>query len=115
MQAISLALYLPFDGLVSLYVVSAIFGLAQGGIVPSYAVIIRELFPAREAGLRVSLAISTTLAGMALGGWLAGAIYDWTGSYAAALVNGIGWNVVNMAIVIWLLQQTLGRAALAAR
>jgi MFS family permease len=105
MQAIALALYLPFDGLVSLYVVSAIFGLAQGGIVPSYAVIIRELFPAQEAGFRVSLAISITLAGMALGGWMAGAIYDWTGSYAAALLNGIGWNVVNMAIIAWLLQR----------
>ena len=115
MQAIALALYLPFDGLVSLYVVSAMFGLAQGGVVPSYAVIIRELFPAQEAGLRVSLAISATLAGMALGGWLAGAIYDWTGSYAAALINGIGWNMVNLAIVIWLLQQMLGRAALASR
>ncbi len=111
MQALALALYLPFDGLVSLYVVSAIFGLAQGGLVPSYAVIIRELFPAREAGLRVSLAISTTLAGMALGGWLAGAIYDWTGSYAAALVNGIGWNIANMAIAFWLLRQMRGRAA----
>ena len=105
MQAIALALYLPFDGLVSLYVVSATFGLAQGGLVPSYAVIIRELFPAREAGLRVSLAISTTLAGMALGGWLAGAIYDWTGSYTAALVNGIAWNIVNMAIAFWLLNR----------
>jgi MFS family permease len=110
MQATALALYLPFDGLVSLYVVSAIFGLAQGGLVPSYAVIIRELFPAREAGLRVSLAISTTLAGMALGGWLAGAIYDWTGSYAAALVNGIAWNLTNMAITFWLLKQMRGRA-----
>jgi MFS family permease len=104
------ALYLPFDGLVSLYVISAIFGPAQGGIVPSYAVIIRELFPAQEAGLRVSLAISTTLAGMALGGWLAGAIYDWTGSYAAALVNGIAWNIVNMAIAVWLLQRMRQRA-----
>jgi MFS family permease len=110
MQAVALALYLPFDGLVSLYVVSAIFGLAQGGLVPSYAVIIRELFPAREAGLRVSLAISTTLAGMALGGWLAGAIYDATGSYAAALINGIAWNIVNVAIVLWLLRQMRGRA-----
>jgi MFS family permease len=109
-QAIALALYLPFDGLVSLYVISATFGMAQGGLVPSYAVIIRELFPAREAGLRVSLAISTTLAGMALGGWLAGAIYDRTGSYAAALINGIAWNIVNMAIVFWLLQQMRGRA-----
>jgi MFS family permease len=105
MQAVALALYLPFNGLASLYVVSAIFGLAQGGIVPSYAVIIRELFPAREAGVRVSLAISVTLAGMALGGWLAGAIYDWTGSYAAALVNGTAWNVMNMAIIAWLLHR----------
>jgi MFS family permease len=110
MQAIALALYLPFDGLVSLYVVSAIFGLAQGGLVPSYAVIIRELFPAREAGLRVSLAISTTLAGMALGGWLAGAIYDWTGSYAAALVNGIAWSSVTTVIAFWLLQRMWRRA-----
>jgi MFS family permease len=110
MQAAALALYLPFDGLISLYVVSAVFGLVQGGLVPSYAVIIRELFPAQEAGLRVSLAISTTLAGMALGGWLAGAIYDWTGSYAAALVNGIAWNLTNMAIVFWLLQRQRRRA-----
>jgi MFS family permease len=110
MQAIALALYLPFDGLVSLYVVSAIFGLAQGGLVPSYAVIVRELFPAREAGLRVSLAISTTLAGMALGGWLAGAIYDWTGSYAAALVNGIAWTLVTTAIAFWLLHRKHRRA-----
>jgi MFS family permease len=103
MQAVALALYLPFKGLVSLYVISAVFGLAQGGIVPSYAVIVRELFPAQEANFRVSLAISVTLAGMALGGWMAGAIYDLTGSYAPALVNGIAWNVVNTAITLWLL------------
>jgi MFS family permease len=111
MQATVLGLYLPFDGLVSLYVISAVFGLTQGGIVPSYAVIVRELFPPQEAGLRVSLAISTTLAGMALGGWLAGVIYDWTGSYAAALVNGIAWNAVNVAIAFWLLQRMHRRAA----
>jgi MFS family permease len=113
MQAIALALYLPFNGLVSLYVISAVFGLAQGGIVPSYAVIIRELFPPQEAGFRVSLAISVTLAGMALGGWLAGAIYDWTGSYVSALVTGIAWNVVNMAITAWLLQRKHRRAVVA--
>ncbi|MDA9464677.1 MFS transporter [Bradyrhizobium sp. CCBAU 53415] len=105
MQAIALALYLPFNGLVSLYVVSAVFGLAQGGIVPSYAVIIRELFPAQEAGFRVSLAISVTLAGMALGSWMAGAIYDRTGSYAPALINGIAWNIANMTIAAWLLRR----------
>ncbi|HXP09700.1 MAG TPA: MFS transporter, partial [Acidobacteriaceae bacterium] len=110
MQAMALALYLPFNGLVSLYVISAVFGLAQGGIVPSYAVIVRELFPAQEASFRISLAISVTLAGMALGGWMAGAIYDLTGSYAPALVNGIAWNVVNTAITFWLLHRKRQRA-----
>lgn len=112
LQAVALALYLPFDGLVSLYVVSAIFGLSQGGIVPAYAGIVRELFPAREAGFRVSFAISATLAGMAFGGWLAGAIYDWTGSYTAALLNGIAWNLANMAIAAWLLARQRRLAAM---
>lgn len=111
LQAFALALYLPFDGLVSLYLVSAFFGLVQGGIVPSYAAIVRELFPAREAGFRVSFAISATLAGMAFGGWLAGAIHDWTGSYAAAILNGIAWNFANMAIAVWLLQRKRRLAA----
>src|SRR3546814_18027434 len=72
MQAVALACYLPFSGLTSLYIVSALFGLMQGGIMPSYAFIIRELFPAREAGFRVSITISATMAGIALGGWLSG-------------------------------------------
>jgi MFS family permease len=109
-QALALALYLPFDGLVSLYVISAIFGLVQGGIVPSYPFIIRELFPAQEAGYRISLALSATLAGMALGGWMSGAIYDLTGSYRMALVNGIGFNLLNMGIAFWLLQRWRGRS-----
>jgi MFS family permease len=103
LQMAALALYLPFDGLMSLYVISAVFGLVQGGIVPSYAFIVRELFPAGQAGLRVSLAISATLAGMALGGWMSGKIFDFTGSYQAALLNGIGWNLVNVLIAAWLL------------
>jgi MFS family permease len=107
MQAVALALYLPFNGLVSLDVISAMFGLAQGGIIPSYAVIIRELFPAQEAGFRVSFVVSVTLAGMALGDWLAGAIYDWTGSYAAVLVNGIAWHIANMAIAVWLVRRRI--------
>jgi MFS family permease len=109
LQAIALALYLPFDGLASLYVISAVFGLVQGGIVPSYPFIVRELFPAKEAGYRVSLALSATLAGMALGGWLSGAIFDATGSYKVALLNGIAWNLVNISIAFWLLQRTWRR------
>ena len=83
--------------------VSALFGLFQGGIVPSYALIVREFFPAREAGARIGLVITATMAGMALGGWMSGAIYDLTGSYQAAFLNGIGWNVLNIAIATLLL------------
>ena len=100
LQALSLALYLFFDGLASLYVISAIFGLVQGGIVPSYAIIIREDFPAREAGARVGIVIMATIFGMAFGGWMSGAIFDLTGSYRAAFLHGIAWNVVNFAIVL---------------
>ncbi|MEK9970958.1 MAG: MFS transporter [Ferrovibrio sp.] len=114
LQMLALALYLPFDGLMSLYVISAVFGLVQGGIVPSYAFIIRELFPAAQAGLRVSLAISATLAGMALGGWMSGKIYDFTGSYQAALLNGIAFNLVNILIAAWLLYRLTGGRRIAA-
>jgi MFS family permease len=112
LQAVALALYLPFDGLVALYVVSAVFGLFQGGIVPAYAFIVREYFPASQAGVRVGIAISSTLAGMALGGWLSGVMYDITGSYQAAVLNGLAWNALNVTIVAWLLRRAMGRPAL---
>ncbi len=103
LQCLALLFYIPFDGLASLYIVSAFFGLAQGGIVPSYALIVRDYFPAREAGSRISLVLTATVLGMALGGWMSGEIYDLTGSYQAAFLNGIAWNLVNMAIAVWLL------------
>jgi MFS family permease len=103
LQTVALILYIPFDGLASLYVVSALFGLFQGGIVPAYALIIREYFSPKETGVRVGVVMGATLFGMALGGWLSGAIYDWTGSYLAAFLNGIAWNLVNVAIMLFLL------------
>ena len=103
LQGIALFLFLPADGMVALYVVSAVFGLFQGGIVPSYAMIVRENFPPEQAGTRVGITLSSTLVGMALGGWMAGAIFDATGSYQAAMWNGIAWNLLNFAIALWLL------------
>ena len=99
LQCIALFLYLPTDGLTSLYLVSLIFGLSQGGIVPSYAVIVREYMPAREAGSRVGIVIMATILGMALGGWMSGWIYDLTGSYQLAFLNGIAWNMLNIALI----------------
>jgi MFS family permease len=102
LQCFTLLLFLPFDGLMSLYVVSALFGLSQGGIVPSYAIIVRDKFPASEAGTRVGLVLMATIVGMALGGWLTGLIYDWTGSYQMGFLHGIAWNVLNLGIALWL-------------
>ena len=104
-------LFVPYGGLTTLYVVSALFGLFQGGIVPSYAIIVREHFPPAEAGTRVGAIIMCTLFGMALGGWMSGKIFDMTGSYQAAFVNGIAWNLVNLTIVILLLRMTRRRLA----
>ena len=107
LQGVALVLFLPFDGLVSLYIVSAMFGLFQGGIVPAYAIIVREYFPAREAGVRTGIVLMATLFGMALGGWVSGAIFDLTGSYRAAFINGIAWNLLNFTIASWLLMRGL--------
>jgi MFS family permease len=103
LQAFALVLYAGFDGLVSLYVISALFGLFQGGIISSYAIIIREYFPPQQAGTRLGLVLMATLFGMALGGWMSGAIFDYTGSYKAAFANGALWNLLNTAIAAWLL------------
>ncbi|GAA0772735.1 MFS transporter [Roseibium denhamense] len=103
LQCAALFLYIPFNGLASLYLVSLIFGLSQGGIVPSYAVIVREYLPAREAGQRVGLVIMSTILGMAIGGWMSGWIYDLTGSYTMAFLNGIAWNFVNIAVMMFIL------------
>ena len=113
LQGVALVLFLPFDGLVSLFLISALFGLFQGGIVPSYAIIVREYFPPSEAGGRIGLVIMATLVGMASGGWASGAIFDVTGSYQAAFVHGIGWNLVNFSIAWWLLARARSRPALA--
>src|SRR3954462_1602444 len=112
LQGIALLLFLPFDGLASLYIVSAMFGLFQGGIVPAYALIVREYFDPREAGTRVSIVLTATMVGMALGGWISGVVFDMTGSYHAAFINGIAFNLFNLSIAFWLLRRAWRRGAL---
>ena len=109
LQCLALFLYLPAGGLISLYIVSLVFGLSQGGIVPSYALIVREYMPAKEAGARVGFVLMATIMGMALGGWMSGQIYVWTGSYEWAFINGIIWNGFNIAIMLWLLLRSTPR------
>ena len=109
LQCLALALYIPFDGLASLYAVSIVFGLSQGGIVPSYAMVVREYLPARMAGRAIGLTMMATVLGMALGGWLSGIIYDASGSYLLAFLNGIAWNLVNILVMVLILLRSTGR------
>jgi MFS family permease len=111
LQGAALALYLVFDSLPSLYLIAALFGLFQGGIVPSYPIIIREYFPSAGAGARVGLVIMASTVGMALGGWMSGAVFDLTGSYSAAFANGLAWNLLNVSIALWLLMRSRRRLA----
>jgi len=114
LQGTALLLFLPFDSLASLFVVSALFGLFQGGIVPSYAIIVREHFAADEAGWRTGTILMMTLFGMALGGWMSGKVFDLTGSYHAAFINGIAWNLLNLSIAFFLLRGHAARRRAAA-
>jgi len=113
LQGVALFLYLWFDGLTSLYVISALFGLFQGGLVPMYAIIVREYFSPQEAGMRLGVVLMATLFGMALGGWMSGEIFDLTGSYRVAFLNGGLWNLLNVAVVVWLMLRSQRRAAYA--
>ena len=111
LQAFALLLYLGFNGLTSLYVISGLFGLFQGGIIPMYAIIVREYFPPRDAGIRTGVALMFALFGMALGGWMSGAIFDLTGSYRAAFANGFFWNLLNLVIIGWLIVRSRGQTS----
>jgi MFS family permease len=112
-QAFALLFYLYFDSLTSLYLISAMFGLFQGGIVPSYAIIVREAMPASEAATRVGIVIFASVFGMSFGGWVSGVIFDATGSYAAAFANGVAWNALNIAIMVGLLIRARQRLVVA--
>lgn len=109
LQCLALILFLPAKSLTSLYLVAALFGLFQGGIVPAYAIVVREYFPESQAGNRIGLIIFATIAGMAIGGWGSGAIFDWSGSYSVAFLHGIGWNLVNIWVVLFLLSHLRAR------
>ena len=105
LQAVATFPYILFDDLAALYVMSGIFGLFNGGLIPMYAVTVREYFSPHEAGARVGIVIGATLLGMALGGWMSGAIFDLTGSYRATFINAVIWNLFNLIILLWLLSR----------
>ncbi len=114
LQLAALVLFMPASSLAALYAVSALFGLSQGGIVPSYALIVRLLFPASAAGWRIGTALLATILGMALGAWMAGALYDLSGDYRLSFVNAILFNILNFGLAGFLLLRFRRLAAAAA-
>jgi MFS family permease len=70
--------------------------------------------PAKEAGRRVGMVMMATTLGMAIGGWMTGWIYDMTGSYQTAFLNGIVWNLMNITAIILVLSRTGSNRTLAA-
>lgn len=108
LQCFALVLFVPFDGLGSLYALSVMFGLFQGGIVPAYTLIVREYFSPMDAGKRTGVVLLAALFGMGVGGWLGGWIFDFTGSYRNAFAFGVAANIVNIAIVGWLILRDRG-------
>lgn len=109
LQAIGIFLYVPFNSPASLLAVTILFGLAQGGIVPSYAIIVREYLPPEVAGRRIGLVMLSTIVGMAVGGWASGFIHDLTGSYQAAFLHGVAWNLLNIAIMAFIITRSKPR------
>ncbi|HZQ75217.1 MAG TPA: MFS transporter [Burkholderiales bacterium] len=96
-----------------LFTVSAAFGLGFSGIIPAYVLALRQLFPASQAAWRIPTLLLFSGSGMALGGWLAGALYDHFGYYAPAFAAGIGANAVNLILVGTLLARRRHRMAFA--
>ena len=106
LQTAALLFYAAVDGMLALYAVSALFGIGYGGISICYPVIVRELLPQAEAGRRLGVILLFGTFGMGFGGWLAGYIFDWTGSYTPAFLVGAAFNAANLVVVLGLINLT---------
>ena len=98
-QSASMTAFLLTQNEVGLFTVAAAFGLGFSGIIPAYVLALRELFPASEASWRIPTLLLFSGAGMALGGWLAGLLYDHFAYYAPAFATGVGANILNLLLI----------------
>jgi MFS family permease len=98
-QATALVGFLLTQDEAGLFAVAAVFGMGLSGMVPAYVLAIRELFPDREAAWRVPVLLLAGQGGMAVGSWMAGAIYDSAGAYAPAFAVGVVFNLLNLVLL----------------
>jgi MFS family permease len=104
-QAVAIAAFLLTQNEAGLFAVSAAFGLGFSGIIPSYSVAIRDLFPSAQASWRIPTVLFTAMSGMAFGSWFAGMLYDQYGFYAPAFAAGVLFNVANLLIIGFLVMR----------
>jgi MFS family permease len=104
-QAVSIGAFLLTQNEAGLFFIAAAYGFGFSGIIPAYVVAIRDLFPSSEASWRVPLVLFTAMSGMAVGSWFAGALYDHFGYYAPAFGSGVLFNIVNLALIGFLVMR----------
>jgi MFS family permease len=110
-QAVAVTAFMATQNETALFAIAAAYGLGFSGIVPAYVMAVRELFPSREASWRVPVVLFVSMGGMAVGTWWAGALFDHFGYYGPAFASGVLFNLVNLALVGFLvLRQRRGGA-----
>ena len=91
-----------------LFAVAVAFGFGQAGLVPAYVIVVRAHYSLQEANWRIPAVLFGGTLGMAVGGWGAGLIFDFTASYVTAFATGLAFNAANFAILLFLLGRDRG-------
>jgi MFS family permease len=111
LQAAGMAGFVFTQSEAGLFTVATAFGIGFSALIPAYVLAIRDLFPANEAYWRVPSLLLLSGSGMAVGGWLAGYLYDMHGYYAPAFATGVAFNVINLLMLAMLVVRQRSLAA----
>jgi MFS family permease len=100
LQALAVSLYLVTNGTIGFYALAGLFGLSYGGVMPLYAILVREYFGARVMGTAFGTVAMVSTLGMALGPWAGGWLFDHYGSYVWMYLGSFGIGLGAVAIAL---------------
>ncbi|WP_158920835.1 MFS transporter [Acidisphaera sp. S103] len=109
LQALAIGCFLLTRDEAGLFAVASAFGFGFSGIIPSYSVAIRDLYPSKEASWRIPTVLMTAMSGMAFGSWFAGKQVDMFLSYRPAFGSGVAFNLLNLAVILFLVSRLAPR------
>jgi MFS family permease len=98
LQAVAVSFYVFTRDLGSFYALAVVFGFAYGGVMPLYAILVREYFGARSMGTIFGAVAFVSTLGMALGPWAGGSLYDAFGGYFWLYIGSFGIGLGAVAI-----------------